>query len=388
MPLSRPPFRPALRGLALLLGLGAAGGPVPAASPWPVTPAQRGTAEQVAVAGVPLAELAPGAPDEHLVVPGDTLWGLARLFLRSPWRWPELWGLNLEAIRNPHLIYPGQRLRLERRDGRARLRLLGADEPAAEGLPLQRLRPRVRDAGPAGPALSAVPWRSIAAFLNETLIVEDGALLQAPRLVATPEGRLLLGRGDPAYALGPLEGTADWRIFRRAQPLLDPETGELLGHEARFVADARLEQAASLAPDGRTVPARLRLGASREEAQVGDRLLPRPPAESPSYLPHAPDPGLSGRLVRVQGDALTAGAQQIVILNRGRRDGLEHGHVLAVWRAGALARDATVEPAAALRLPDERRGLLFVLRSFERSAYALVLEAEGPLGPGDRFTAP
>ena len=83
---------------------------------FPVTPQQRGTAQQVAQAGVPLSELAPDAPESHTVQRGDTLWDISRLFLRSPWRWPELWGMNLEQIRNPHLIFPGQVLVLVRKD--------------------------------------------------------------------------------------------------------------------------------------------------------------------------------------------------------------------------------------------------------------------------------
>ena len=107
----------------LLLSGGLAGTGVAAAADLPVTPQQRGTAQRVAQDGVALSELAPGAPDSHTVRPGDTLWDISKIFLRSPWRWPELWGMNLDQIRNPHLIYPGQMLVLDTSNGRARLRM-------------------------------------------------------------------------------------------------------------------------------------------------------------------------------------------------------------------------------------------------------------------------
>jgi len=200
------------------------------AATFPVTPQQRSTAQQVAQSGVPLAELAANAPDSYTVKRGDTLWDISKLFLKSPWRWPELWGLNLEQIRNPHLIYPGQVLGLERSGGRARLSV-------AQGGPdgTVKLSPRVRSDVVDEGGVPAVPMHLIAPFLNEAVIFTADELERAPRVVAAPEGRVLMGQGDKAYVLGELGGLRDWRVFRRATPLRDPATKELLGYEAFFV---------------------------------------------------------------------------------------------------------------------------------------------------------
>ena len=351
--------------------------------------AQKQTAERVAQAGVALSELADGAPDAHTVVRGDTLWTLSRLFLRNPWRWPELWGMNLEQIRNPHLIYPGQVLVLERVDGRARLRV----GQVVEGDIAQvRLSPRVRSEALDVAAIAAVPLHLIAPFLNEGVVFETASLTQAPRIVAAADGRVLLTRGDKAYVRGDFKPQRDWQVFRDTRPLRDPVTQEILGHEARFLGSAEFvrEGESRRGADGKPeiVPATFVLNSVRQEIGIGDRLTPMPVRDFSSYVPHAPERPIGGHIVSIYGDALTAGQNQIVTLNRGSREGIARGHVLALWTAGVTSVDRTDAARTALRLPDERHGLLFVFRVFERVSYALVLNVRDPVKPGDRFSQP
>jgi LysM repeat protein len=374
-------------GAALCLPMAAAA--QSASTAWPVTEGQRGTAQRVAQAGVPLSELAPNAPDSHTVVSGDTLWGISKIFLKSPWRWPELWGMNLEQIRNPHLIYPGQVLVLEKSGGRARLRVAGA--PAGGDLPGARLSPRVRP-GPLVSPLASIPLNLIEPFLNEAVVFETDELATAPRIVATPEGSVLLSRGDRAYVRGELGAQREYRMFREARPMTDPTSGELLGYEASFVGTAEyvLEGGTLARPDGRTeiVPATFMVTGTRREAGVGDRLSPVPPRDFVNYVPHAPKAPIAGQIVSVYGDALLGGQNQIVLLNRGLADGMELGTVLALWRDGRVMTDRTDPQRADIKLPDEREGRLFVFRVFKRMSYALILSTGNPVRRGDRFTQP
>jgi hypothetical protein len=225
-------------------------------------------------------------------------------------------------------------------------------------------------------------------------VVFDGNQLdQAPRIVATQEGRVLLSRGELAYVRGDLAGARDFRIFREAKPLLDPVTRAVLGHEARYVGTAELtrqggtRKGADGQPDA-IVPDTITVKSVRQEAGVGDRLWPTPATNWAAYVPHAPAKATEGRIVSIYGDALSAGQNQIVSLNRGLRDGIERGHVLALWRAGATAVDRTDEKRPTIQLPDEQNGLLFVFRVFERVSYALILSVTDPVHPGDRFTQP
>jgi LysM repeat protein len=365
-------------------------GPAAAQSNLPVLPEWRDTAQRVAQAGVPLEDLAPNAPDSHTVQRGDTLWGISRLFLKSPWRWPELWGMNLDQIRNPHLIYPGQVLVLDKRDGRAVLRVAQPVHGMAPGT--VKLSPRVRAESLDG-AIAAVPLHLITPFLNEAAIFDGNALETAPRIVATQEGRVMVSRGETAYVRGELGGARDFRLFRKLEPLVDPVTNEVLGYEGRYVgtAEALTAEAASQTAGGApiVVPATFRITSTRLEAVVGDRLAPVLQQELVSYVPRRPAAPVEGRIVSLYGEGLIAGQNHVVTINRGKRDGLELGHVLALWRAGRDTLDTTgPSGAAAMRLPDERHGLLFVFRVFDRVSYALILQVQEPVRRGDRFTQP
>ena len=377
-----------LSGTALWLAIDP---PAAAAEPTlPITPQQRSTAQQVAQAGVPLSALSPNAPESHTVQRGDTLWDISKLFLTSPWRWPELWGMNLDQIRNPHLIYPGQVLELVRNGDRATLRV--AQSGGLSPMNTVKLSPRVRSELLDNGAIASIPLNLIGPFLNEAVVFDTNELAAAPRIVATQENRVVLSRGETAYVRGDLGGARDFRLFREPTPLIDPQTNEVLGYEARFVGTAE-----NTAPgqertgaDGRpeAVPATFVINSARLEAKIGDRLSPVPQRDLSAYAPHPPSGPVEGRLLSVYGDALLAGQNQIVSLNRGKREGLERGHVLALWRAGRGTVDPTDPTRTRMQLPDDRHGLLFVFSVFERVSYALILSVKEPVQAGDRFTQP
>lgn len=355
---------------------------------YPITPQQRSTAQQVAQAGVPLSELAANAPDSYTVKRGDTLWGISSMFLKSPWRWPELWGMNLEQIRNPHLIYPGQILYLDKSDGRARLRV--GQQVGPDGT--VKLSPRVRSSGLGDGAIPSIPFHLIEPFLTEAVIFQTNELESAPRIVGTQEARVVLGKGELAYVRGEIAPQREFRIFREPKALRDPTTKEVLGYEATYVGAAEYIRPGETrnGADGKPeiVPATFQLTAAKLEAGVGDRLAPMPPREFSNYAPHAPQSPIEGQIVSIYGDALTAGQNQIVALNKGSSSGVERGHVLALWSAGERVIDKTDPSRPTIKLPDERHGMLFVFRVFDRMSYALILSVKSPVKAGDKFTQP
>lgn len=393
----------------LTTGLGAALAVLATALPaqaqnFPIYPAQRETAQQVAQSGVPLSELAPNAPEEYTVKKGDTLWAISGLFLKTPWRWPELWGMNLDQIRNPHRIYPGQTMYLDKSGGRARLRLGRASgDNLADGEPVQtvRLSPRTRSEGLADDAIPTLAPNLTEPFLTDAQVVELQALEQAPRLIANKDSRVLVTQGERAYARGNLPDADTtpryWRIYRNAKPLVDPTTKEVLGYEAQFVGRAELVRGESLRQvtddKGKTttdvIPATVDILSAKEEMRAGDRLMPEPPRELLTYAPRIPPQPTAGQIVSVYGNAVRYAAQnQVVVLNRGARDGLERGHVLALVSDGRRLVDRTNGERTAVKLPDERNGLMMVFRTFDRLSYALILEIADGVQVGDRFSNP
>lgn len=377
---------------------------------FPISAGQRTTATQVAEMGVALADLAPNAPDSYRVKRGDTLWAISGLFLKHPWRWPELWGMNLQDIRNPHRIYPGQQLTLEKSGGRATLRIGRAnrEDPPTDTV---RLSPRTRFESLADTSIPTLAPNAVEPFLTEALIVDEATFAQAPRIVAAQEGRVLLSRGDRAYARGAYEGAnstgmplsdakgepLDFRVFRNATPLKDPSTQKILGYEAQYVGKAELVRGEStvqtLDKGGKAqtevVPATIDIVAAKEEMRVGDRLIPEPPRELLSYVPHAPVTPMAGQVVSVYGNAVALAAEnQVIVINRGVRDGLERGHVMALVKDGQRLQDKTDSAWPQLKLPNERNGLMMVFRTFDHLSYALVLQVSDGVKVGDHFVNP
>ncbi|MEO6291227.1 MAG: LysM peptidoglycan-binding domain-containing protein [Burkholderiaceae bacterium] len=399
--------------LATLAALPAGSAQAATSNALAVSPSQQNTAQRAANEGLPLSELAVNAPDSYTVKRGDTLWAISKMFLKSPWRWPELWGMNMAEIKNPHLIYPGQTLYLDKSNGRARLRSQSVENGrggrGAGDLETVKLSPRTRVTALGDLSIPTLQNHLIEPFLSEPIIVEELTLELAPRLVATQEGRVLLSEGDRAYARS-ASGTAlttapdsprSFRIFRNATALKDPGTSEVLGYEAQYIGRARLIRPESVmavrgaeVKAGETakteiVPATFDIVRSKEEIRTGDRLLPEPPLEILSYSPHAPAGAVEARIVSVYGSTVANVAQnQIVVINRGTKDGMERGHVLAIQTNGARLVDKTGPNWQDIKLPDERNGLLMVFRPFEKLSYALVLQASEPLKVGDWLINP
>ena len=371
------------------------------AQKYPITDAQRSTAHQVAEKGVPVSELAPNAPDTYVVKRGDTLWDISRMYLKSPWRWPELWGMNLKALPNPHLIFPGQTLYLDKSDGYARLRT----QPTG-GSDTVRLSPRTRTDSLASLALPTLKTHLIAPFLVEPLVADAATIEQAPRLVATTDQRVLMAAGDRVYARGnpdaPLSTKPgqprSFRVFRDAIPLKDPVTGEVLGYEARYLGNAELARSETTEEisDGKgnlkqePVPATVDITSTKEEIRAGDRMLPEPPRTFKNYIPHEPQTSVNARVVSIYGSApvAVAGQNQVIAINMGTAQGMEPGHVLTLLTQGDRVRDTTAEGKPTIKLPSEHNGLAMVFLTFERVSYALLLDVRTGVRVGDRLANP
>lgn len=324
-------------------------------------------------------ELAPDAPDTYIVVKGDTLWDISGRFLKTPWRWPEIWRMNREQISNPHLIYPGDIVYLDRTGASPRLRLGRSVAGSTDETVNVRSFPATR-ATPAGSdAIPTINLSAIAPFLNRPLVVDAEGLKSHPRIVATQDGRVYLGRGDLAYARGIKdESVTEWHAYRPAKPLLDPATRQTIGWEALYVGSLQLVKGGD--------PSSLRVISNTEEIGEGDRLMPASRAPVPLFAPRAPDAPVDGRIVSVYRGVDQVGKLSVVALSVGSQQGLEVGHVLKIQATGRTIVDR--ETNESVRLPNEAIGQLMVFRVFDRIAYGLVMAASHPIAVGATVTNP
>jgi hypothetical protein len=328
-------------------------------------------------------EVRDNAPDRHVVVKGDTLWDISAKFFKDPWKWPQIWGLNRDTIKDPHWIYPGDVVMLDRATGTLRVGGAGdAGAPGSAAAPgvsgtVVKLSPRVHSQESKHGAIPSIPIGDIEPFLTRPLVIEKEALAGAPALVGTFERRVLLGNDDIAYVKGlnEAEGT-HWQIYRPGKTFLDPDTKEVLGHEAIYLGDANVEQFADVST--------IRITRSIQEITKGDRLIQ--PAGEPvsNYVPHAPSGQIAARVISIYGGISQGGQNMVIALNKGRRDGLENGHVLALYRKGETLK----EKGQTIPLPDVRYGLTFVFRTFDKVAYALVMQTRLPVELQDSAVTP
>jgi hypothetical protein len=339
------------------------------------------------------------APDRHIVVKGDTLWDISNKFFKDPWKWPQIWGFNKDTIKDPHWIYPGDVIYLDRNSGTLRLGqaesggaagtgaardATGTSNAASEAGGVVRLSPRVRVLGSDHDAIPSIPASVIAPFLSQPMVVDEGSLKDAPELIGAREGRVILGKNDTAFVNGlPSDKGDKWQIYRPGKTFVDPDTNEKLGIEAIYLGKAEVTSFADVST--------VAITHSVEEIHAGDRLIVPSIEEASTYLPRAPEKNISARVISVYGGVSQGGQDSVITLNKGKRDGLENGHVLALYRKGEVVTTGNkswFNSDKVFTLPDERYGLVFVFRVFDKVSYALVMQTKLPVQLLDRANTP
>ncbi len=351
-------------------------------------------------------QLKADAPDRYTVQRGDTLWGISGRYLERPWNWPKLWDMNRDQVRNPHRIYPGDVLVLDRTTGQLRVDTV-------------KLSPRVRreDISQAVPTIQP---GAISSFISRPMVVSETELENSPRIMATEENRVAVGAGNVAFAKGLTKDKGNaWQIYRRGDKLVDPDTGVTLGYLALYLGEARVQKFGDIS--------RLEIVSSTQEIYTDDRLLPvGKEAPQYAYVPRAPTTKVQGRIIALNHSLWETGKYFVVSLSKGAKDGVEVGHVLALHRSQNAARynqrtsplfgregpsgsdarrtyyesrltprDGPVYPVTVpvddselANLPDERYGLVMVFRTFDRASFALVMESKRPVAISDIVTTP
>lgn len=328
------------------------------------------------IATADVVKLNPDHPDEYVVVKGDTLWDISGRFLAQPWQWPEIWHANPQ-IANPHLIYPGDVLTLVYVDGKPRLMLRrGASSGTYKLTPEGRVIPLAQ-------AIPTIPMDAIKQFLMEPTIVGENELNNAPYIVEHKGEHILSAANNSVYVRGIKNpDIRQYTVVRKGNEYVDPATGELLGYEARFVGSGKLYRTGD--------PSTIRLIRTTREALIGDRLLPgSEDAFNTNFMPRVPETDINGSILSVLDGVSQIGSNQVVVINKGDREGLKPGHVLDIYQRGETIEDSVTEKRGdTVTLPDEKAGVLMVFRTFEKLSYALVLKASRNINVLDSVRTP
>jgi hypothetical protein len=323
--------------------------------------------------------IASDAPDHYTVVKGDTLWGISGRFLQEPWRWPEVWEMNEDEIKNPHLIYPGQVIVLDRSGPYLRLGKRAGDGSDGGGLGrpvgFDRMQPRIYESS-VEEAISTIPLRAIAPFLTRPVVIDGDTLQNAATIVATETNRVYLAQGDTVFAKDVGEEVDRWTIFRVGKPFVDPASRQELGSEVQYLGFARVAE--------RTNPVTLEIVEAIEEIGVGDKMLPAEGELVFSYVPRAPKEPIDARLISIHRGISETGKLSVVVISAGKQNGLEPGHVVAMFRN----RGTATHERKTYDLPEKRYGSAMIFRSFDRVSYALIMDTEGHATIGDIIRNP
>ena len=355
-------------------------------------------------------------PDRYTVVKGDTLWGISGRFLKDPWQWPKVWKMNRAEIKNPHRIYPGDVVVLDNSSGSPQLSLLHETvtlQPGAVEEPLEK------------EAIQTIAPNVIGPFLSQPLLIENGQLDTAPRIIAGPDNRVILSAGTRVYVNSIKEGDGlHWNVYRPGEQLTDPDSKEVLGTEAIYLGDVNIARFGA--------PATGDIVRAKEEIFTKDRLVVSQDEFKSSFVPHAPETQINGRIMRIYGGVAEGGPNTVVSINRGKKDGLEEGHVLAINRYGRVIKDPeykdqntnkvvpeekklkelnfdvktgadgkkivnfekeakqsqiVLQPGE-VKLPDERVGLLMIFRTFDRISYGLIMSTSDAIYTLDSVQTP
>lgn len=366
--------------LSLMAGLTVTAGMVPVTST-----AQEATRTIATGSNIPLTA---DAPEQYVVKPGDTLWDISKVFLRDPWYWPEIWYVNPQ-VQNPHLIYPGDVLKLIYVDGQPRLTVAErGGEVGGEGT--KRLSPQVRRE-PLSRAITAIPYEVIAGFAGRPVLLDKDQVKNAPYIVALRDEHIIGTAGNEIYARGIEDAGVESRysIVHVDGKLHDPDNNDLLGYTGIYVGSGPVATAGD--------PAKLVLTESVREALQGDKLFPESVDVKTDFVPHAPAAEVDAAIIAIK-SATVMGQYQLVALNRGSQAGLEPGHILAVQQRGSMVRDkfkkgglnagTTMSRGSKVQLPDEHVGMVMIFNTTPRMSYALVVESTHEIREGDRARNP
>ncbi len=136
---------------------------------------------------------------------------------------------------------------------------------------------------------------------------------------------------------------------------------------------------------------------SARETEAGDKLIPGGVDVPLDFVPSPPRVKVNGTIISVSNGVSIIGQYEVVVINRGARDGLVPGNVLGIYDTGPVVKDnynkgflnsMTHLTAQKVQLPSERSGTFMVFKTFDSLSYGLVMEATNVIQVSDKVQNP
>jgi hypothetical protein len=345
------------------------------------------------------------APKTHVVVKGDTLWDISALFLDQPWLWPKFWRLNPE-VNNPHLIYPGDILKLVFDDKGEPMLVLESGErelvlKAGERVkPSYKWSPKIRQEKTKDSAITLLPLEVVAPFIRYDNLFTEDELETLPYIIGSDEGYRMTTKNFKVYVNADLEVAQSYAIYDKGEEIFDPETGDSLGFYVNLVGTGQVLKRGDIEND---VPSTMNVGSVKREIHVGDYVVP---VNDGQLLPavfsmKAANTSLRGSIVKATSNGREFAKLEVVMINRGIEHDVTVGDVMAIKRTSPAVVDTGNGPAYNIetsrwnkltggdyKMPEEPLGELMVFKVYQKASMALILNTQKPARINDLITAP
>ena len=325
----------------------------------------------------------PNAPKSYVVKKGDTLWDISGVFLNKPWLWPKLWRWNSE-IKNPHLIYPGDKLSLVYdKQGQPML---------VKGKPVLIWSPKIRTKLKEQNPITTLPLSVISPYIKYNNIITDELISALPVVIGSDEGYTSSIEGFKVYVKGELEVGKSYAIYQKGSAIIDPQTGEKLGSYSTLIATAKAIRAGEL---NNKVPATLYVDSVKQGIRAGYYVMPVNEGQLlPAYFTmQAANKSVRGMIIKLTTVGREFGKLDVVMINRGQQDAILQGDVLSIKRKSPGVIETRNGPiyskdVSDFVMPEEIIGNLMIFKVYQKVSMGLILKTKKSVRFDDVVTSP
>jgi LysM repeat protein len=315
------------------------------------------------------------APEVYVVKKGDTLWDISNMYLDKSWQWPQLWRTNIH-ITNPHLIYPGDKLRLvKNNEGEIFLEVVRVPLK-----PLIKLYPEVSKSFKTPEAIAALPWSVIKPYIENEMIMSQEAYDRYPYILGNQEGAVRFSTDNIVLGKASYHSKDDLNIVRMQHEIYDMG-GNFIGLQIRYIARAKLINA----DVGKQTL--IKILQAKLEVKRGDKIIPAVINEPDNILLTAAE-NQTGYIIDDLEQHNLLGKYNVVVLDVGL-DQVSAGTIMGIYSQGPRIIDgkqpkyegeadrnrSAFNQGDKISQPALKIGEVVVFKAFDKASYALITKS-------------